>query len=106
MFQDPCYGARSADERAFRCSYWAPTLKALGIPYRVPYNTRHPYATMMLMAGLNPAFCASQMGHSLEVFFKRYAKWIKGAGDAAEMAKLEQQIGATPPASIVPTLSP
>ena len=41
------------------------------------------------MAGIQPAFCAGQMGHSVEVFLSTYAKWIPGAGDAAEMGKLE-----------------
>jgi integrase len=28
------------------------------------------------MAGVNPAFMARQLGHSLDMFFKVYAKWI------------------------------
>ena len=70
-------------------------LKRLGIRHRPPYNTRHTYATMMLMAGMTPAFCAGQMGHSVEVFLRTYAKWIPGAGDKAEMAKLERQMKGT-----------
>lgn len=89
VFHDPRYGARWADERAFRRSYWVPALKRLGIRYRPPYNTRHTYATLMLMAGMTPAFCAGQMGHSVDVFLRTYAKWIPGAADKAEMAKLE-----------------
>ena len=60
--------------------------------YRPPYNTRHSYATAMLMAGMTPAFCAGQMGHSVEIFLSTYAKWIPGAGDASEMAKLERAL--------------
>lgn len=93
-FHDPRYGARWAGERAFGRSYWAPTLLRLKMAYRPPYNTRHTYATMMLMAGMTPAFCAGQMGHSVEIFLTTYAKWIPGAGDKAEMAKLEQAFGA------------
>jgi integrase len=89
VFHDPRYGARWAGERAFGRSYWAPTLARLKMAYRPPYNTRHTYATMMLMAGMTPAFCAGQMGHSVEIFLTTYAKWIPGAGDRAEMAKLE-----------------
>ncbi|RZT92559.1 hypothetical protein EV670_3537 [Rivibacter subsaxonicus] len=74
-------------------------MKRLGIRYRRPYNMRHTYATMMLMAGMAPAFCAGQMGHSVEVFLGTYAKWLPGAGDAAEMAKLENAIG--PDSSLV-----
>lgn len=89
VFLDPRHGARWADDQAFRKGYWEPVLKRLGIRYRPPYNTRHTYATMMLMAGMTPAFCAAQMGHSVEIFLGTYAKWIPGAGDTAEMKKLE-----------------
>jgi integrase len=95
VFHDPRYGARWAGERAFGRSYWAPTLARLKMAYRPPYNTRHTYATMMLMAGMTPAFCAGQMGHSVEIFLTTYAKWIPGAGDKTEMAKLEQTLGRT-----------
>jgi integrase len=92
VFQDPRYGTHWKDERAFRRSYWAPTLKRLGIRYRVPYNTRHTYATMMLMAGMNPAFCASQMGHSVEIFLSTYAKWAHGSRDDSEMQRFEDSL--------------
>lgn len=89
VFQDPRYDSPWIDERAFRRSYWTPTLKRLGIRYRRPYNMRHTYATQMLMAGMNPAFCATQMGHSVEMFHKTYAKWLHGAQNDLEMQRLE-----------------
>lgn len=95
VWVDPRYGTDWTEERAFRRSFWAPALKRLGIRYRRPYNMRHTYATMMLMAGLAPAFCAGQMGHSVEVFLRTYAKWIRGSADDAEMAKLEGSIKGT-----------
>lgn len=69
--------------------YWKPTLSKLGIRYRRPYNTRHTYATVGLMAGVNPAFLAKQLGHSLKMFFEVYADWIHGDQDDREMAKIE-----------------
>jgi integrase len=66
--------------------------------YRPPYNTRHTYATMMLMAGMTPAFCATQLVHSVEMFLRTYAKWIDGGQDALEMGRLE--------AALAPDLSP
>ena len=66
-----------------------PCLKRLGIRYRSPYETRHTYATMMLMQGVTPAFAARQMGHSVEMFLRTYARWIDGGQNAVEMAKLE-----------------
>lgn len=89
VFNDPRYETPWNDERAFRRSYWVPTLKKLGIRYRRPYNMRHTYATQMLMAGMTPAFCATQMGHSTEVFLKTYAKWLNGAQNDREMQRLE-----------------
>ena len=40
-------------------------MRATGIRQRPAYNTRHTYATVMLMSGLNPSFVANQLGHSL-----------------------------------------
>lgn len=88
VFHDPRDDARWTGEPKYRW-YWVPTLKRLGMRHRRPYNTRHTYATMMLMAGMTPAFCAAQLGHSRDVFDRSYAKWIPGTGDATEMAKLE-----------------
>lgn len=74
-----------SNENAF-VSYWRATLRRLGIRYRRPYHCRHTYATMMLMAGARPAWCAKQMGHSARTFHNDYAKWIDGQRDDLEMA--------------------
>lgn len=92
VFHDPRYNEGWHEERAFRRSFWEPALKSLGIRYRRPYNCRHTYATAMLMAGMTPAFCAKQLGHSVEMFLKTYSKWIDGNQDAVEMARLEGTI--------------
>lgn len=92
VFNDPRYGTPWVDERAFRRSFWTPTLKRLGIRYRRPYNMRHTYATTMLMAGMNPAFCAKQLGHSVEMFHKHYARWLDGDQNDLEMARLESAL--------------
>ena len=89
VFTDPRYRTAWVDERAYRRSFWTPTLKILGVRYRRPYNMRHTYATVMLMAGMNPAFCAKQLGHSVEMFHKTYAKWLDGDQNVREMARLE-----------------
>lgn len=98
VFQDPRYGTGWIDERAFRRSFWEPTLKALGLRYRRPYQLRHTYATAMLMAGMTPAFCAKQLGHSVEMFLTTYSRWIDGAANDREMARLE--------ATLMPTVCP
>ncbi len=77
------------DERAFRRNFWTPMLHALEIRYRRPYNCRHSYATMMLMAKRTPAWCAKQLGHSIEMFLSTYSNWIDGDQDDREIAGLE-----------------
>ncbi|MGF6593139.1 tyrosine-type recombinase/integrase [Pseudomonas sp. 2835] len=67
-------------------------VEALGIPERSQYNCRHTYATMCLMAGMNPAFIAGQLGHTVQVLLSTYAKWLNSANDWAELSKLESQL--------------
>jgi hypothetical protein len=78
-------------------SFWKMTLKRLGIRYRRPYNMRHTYATLGVMSGARPAFLATQLGHSLRVFFEVYAKWINSKDDREEIAKLDQAIAQLSP---------
>lgn len=92
VFHDPRYGTGWDDERAFRRSFWTPALKRLGIRYRRPYNMRHTYATAMLMAGMTPAFCAKQLGHSVEMFLHTYSKWMDGEQNDLEMSRLESAL--------------
>ena len=57
---------------------WKRALEQAGVRYRVPYHTRHTYATMMLLAGESPYYVASQLGHSdLAMLEKRYARFIE-----------------------------
>ncbi len=58
------------------------------IRHRPAYNARHTYATMLLMDGVNPVFVADQMGHSLQMLMRRYAKWMHGDKNKVEIAKL------------------
>ena len=94
VWLDPRDGQPWRRESTFCERYWKPTLKRLGIRYRRPYNMRHTYATMMLMAGMTPAFCARQLGHSVQVFLQTYARWLDSDQDAREMQRLEATFGA------------
>jgi integrase len=94
VFQDPKAGKRWVDDWTPREMYWRPTLKRLGLRYRSPYQTRHTYATIMLMSGVSPAYGARQMGHSVEMFLRLYARWIDGGQNEVEMNKVEGLIGA------------
>lgn len=89
VFPDPRTGICWTSDEPPREMYWRPLLKRLGVRYRSPYETRHTYATMLLMAGVAPAYGAKQLGHSIEMFLRTYAKWIDGGQNAVEMGKLE-----------------
>lgn len=67
-------------------------VEAKGLKHRPQYNCRHTYATMCLMSGMNPAFIAGQLGHSVQVLLTTYAKWLNSANDWAELAKLERTV--------------
>lgn len=59
-------------------SRWRTALKKLGIRYRIPYQMRHTFATMMLAAGENPKWVAEMLGHTdLQMLFKVYGNWYK-----------------------------
>jgi integrase len=100
IFSNPVTGSPWNDTAAQRDTYWKPVVRALGIRYRVPYNTRHTRASRMLMAGCKPGWCAAQLGHSLEMFYRVYAKWIEGADQGSELAKDEASATAILPAFI------
>ncbi len=97
VFLDPRYGEIWHDEDSFRRTYWVPLLKRLGMRYRRPYNMRHSYATAMLMAGMTPAFCAKQLGHSVEMFLTTYSKWVDGSQNDVEMNRLESALSSHQP---------
>lgn len=80
--REPIYGEDTPRARLVKA------MNALGIRHRPAYNCRHTYATMLLMDGINPVFVADQLGHSLEMLMKRYAKWMHGDKNRIEMSKL------------------
>ncbi|MDC7826439.1 tyrosine-type recombinase/integrase [Pseudomonas sp. BLCC-B13] len=75
--------------------YFTIACRSLGIRVRRQYDARHTYATMCLMAGMNPAFIANQLGHSVQMLLSTYAKWLNSTSDWAELQKLEPQQSGT-----------
>lgn len=56
---------------------WKRGTKLSDIRARNPYQSRHTYACWTLMAGANPSFIASQMGHEdARMVYEVYSKWI------------------------------
>ncbi len=81
-------GWKQDDLQARLDTYWYPTLKALGIRRRISYQTRHTYATMLLMGGVNIAYLSRQLGHkSAKVTLEHYARWVEGGDSGREAGK-------------------
>jgi len=57
---------------------WTPTLKKLGIAYRIIYQCRHTHASLSILAGDNLAHIAERMGHkNVGTLITRYAKYVE-----------------------------
>jgi integrase len=89
IFTNPATGEPWAGTKKQAATYWNPTLRALGMRARDAYQTRHTYATLGLMGGINVAYIARQMGHAkVAMTLNRYARWIDRADKGAEAQKL------------------
>lgn len=76
--------------------WWKPAMKLSGLRQRDARQTRHTFATVCLMAGITPAWAARQLGHSVEMFYRVYSRWIDRADKGAERRKLDGYISAKP----------
>jgi integrase len=88
VFQNPVTGRPWHDERSQRDHYWKPALRRQGIRARRSYVTRHTFATIALMGGVQPAYIAQQLGNDLKTLLDRYARWIRGADGGTERQRL------------------
>jgi integrase len=69
---------------------WRIVLQGEGLRHRNAYQTRHTFASLALMAGANPFWVARQLGHvAASTMFRHYARWIEGADQGRESAKLD-----------------
>ena len=95
IFENPRTGKPWADPQLQRRKHWSPALRALGIRERDAYQTRHTFATLLLMGGVNPKWIQKQLGHaSLAMLFEVYGTWIDDADGGAEARKANQVLGA------------
>jgi integrase len=77
VFYNPRTNTPWETDGQIRKTCWAHILRKAGIRYRNPYQTRHTYASMMLSAGENSLWVATQMGHKdTEMIIKHYGRWI------------------------------
>lgn len=76
-------------------AWWKPAMKLSGLRQRDARQTRHTFATLCLTAGITPGWVARQLGHSPEMFFRVYSRWIDGADKGAERRKLDAFINSS-----------
>ena len=71
---------RWRNERQIR-SHWTTTLRKAGVRYRNPYNTRHTFASTLLMNKEPELLVAHLLGHAnVEMVRRHYGKYIKETG--------------------------
>ena len=68
--------------------WWKPAMRLTGLRHRDARQTRHTFATICLHAGSTPAWVARQLGHSVEMFYRVYSKWIENADAGSEIRRL------------------
>lgn len=89
IFLNPNTGQPYSTTNKIR-TQWISVLKKAGVRYRVPYQTRHTYASTSLAVGEDLAYIAKQMGHSdISVTLKYYARFVKNTG-VKHGSKVEQ----------------
>jgi len=89
VFTNPNTGNPWSSTNSIR-DQWVDVLKKAGVRYRVPYQTRHTYASTMLQVGEDLEYVAQQMGHNNSTTtLKHYARFVQQTG-ARHGSKLEE----------------
>ena len=96
VFQNPVSGRPWHDERSQGDHYRKLRLKRLGIRWQRACKTRHTFATVALMAGMQPACIASQSGKSVKMLLDRYARRIPGGEQGNARALLVAAMAGEP----------
>lgn len=80
VFTGPDGKNRWRDDHQIR-NRWAIILRLAGVRYRNPYQTRHTFASTLLMNGEPELLVAMLLGHeTVEMVRRHYAKYIKPKG--------------------------
>lgn len=94
IFENPETGKPWNDLQVQRRRYFIPALVKLKLRHRDMYQTRHTFATLLLMGGVNPTYISKQLGHAnTGMLFKVYGTWIEGADKGAEATKANAILG-------------
>lgn len=84
----PGTGKPFTGDKQIREGLWRPLLKKAGVRYRIPYQTRHTFASRHLSDGANPWWVAAQLGHAdLEMVTKTYGKWLPDSVKRGKFAR-------------------
>jgi integrase len=76
IFLHPIHRTQWAGDKPIR-ERWTRILLIAGVRYRNPYQTRHTFASSLLMLGANPLYVATQLGHvDTTLVFRTYGRWI------------------------------
>lgn len=68
---------------------WKRIIEASGVRFRNPYQTRHTFASNLLMLGALPLYVATQMGHAdTTMIVRTYGKWIAAGLDHGRRERL------------------
>lgn len=68
---------------------WKEIVTIAGVRFRNPYQTRHSFASNLLMLGANPLYVASQMGHAdTTMVIRTYGKWVTAGLDDGRRERL------------------
>lgn len=74
-------GSPYAVASAVYTTYWKPLLKRCGMAYKVMYNTRHTFATLMLLNGEDVLWVSKMLGHAnISTTMKYYIKFVEEKG--------------------------
>ncbi|PHV05371.1 site-specific integrase [Janthinobacterium sp. BJB412] len=97
VFRCPHTGRRWAGNKAVY-SRWKRIISDAGVRFRNPYQTRHTFASNLLMLGAVPLYVASQMGHAdTTMIFRTYGKWITAGLDDDRRERLLRLYAQTNP---------
>ena len=84
---------RSKRAHNFGAYVWRPLMNMLNIKYRTFEQTRHTYASILLVEGERPYYISKQMGHaSLYTTLTRYAKFIPNDDDGNVLSKVTEKL--------------
>lgn len=95
VFLDPITNRPYVGDKPPRLK-WQKALKALGMRQRAAYQTRHTFASLTLMTGVNPMWVSQQLGHTtMQMTLTRYARWIPDQDAGKQVRVLDAAFGNT-----------